>query len=1050
MRITGWHVERFGRLRDSGVRDLPAGLTVLHGPNAAGKTSLLEFLRRTLFGHPRGNRKGVNHYEPVDGTPWRGGRVFLDASGPVTVERYAGRGGGLRVVLPDETVAGEDALRELTGGCDDRLFAAVYAFGLAELAELGTLQDEAVRDRLLSAGVRGAGRSARAAIAALGGRADELWKPRSRTLAVDVQQAELLRLDAELAQARRTARSYPERLREEQAAEAEAERLADEERAAEAVQRRAERLLAAWPVWVRRDQAARDLAELDDVPAVRPDALERLERLTERLEATEQRLADVAHEREELSQRRGALAVDDALAAVADEVAELDADRGAQRLRLDHLAELGHRLRQACADLDQGLGDLGPGWDRDALERFDASIPARGELRGWERALADAERRVGDAERARAAAADRAVEAAADAERAQQASTEAAGPRAAATTDASDGPGGAGPPDDPALAARAEALGHLRLAVAERDRAEAELAGMDRAGAGAASWAPAAAGALAVGAAGVAAWQAALGAAAAAAGSAVLAVLLAGGALAAWRRARSGASAGRAQARQRRDAATDRASEPAAVLGLPASAGPTEVEQAAHALDRDRRERERLDRLTATAGEAAATAERAAAQHERARADVDDAVAARDALAGRWRAWCRERGLREDLDPTTAGDVVTQVARVRELRDAVAALESERDGAAATVADYAGRAARALAACGRADALPPTDPAELRAQLDAVRQLAADAAADTSARAEHVRLADRDADLAREAERLAARRQAARAEHDALLTDVGADDVATVRDLAARAQQRDRVREAVRAAEAALADQLGAGSEAAELRAELATGETAGWEAERDAAAARREERSRERDAALARLHEARRHREDLEASGRIAELERQRQSVLAERDGRVHEWRVAVLARDLVATTLEGFERERQPAVLRRAAEHLATVTAGAYRRVLQQEDDVLVTDADDQPWPVATLSRGTAEQLYLCLRLALAEDLATHRARLPFVMDDALVNFDPHRAARVAQRLATIADDTQVLYFTCHPQTVELLEDAGAAAVYDLAADGAPIPRR
>ena len=119
MRITGWHVDAFGALQDVGVQDLPPGLVVVHGPNTAGKSTLLAFLQRTLFGYPHRNRQDVNHYEPVGGGT-RGGRVHLVDTraghdpGEITVERHGGR--PPKVIRPDGTVGGQAALDELVHG----------------------------------------------------------------------------------------------------------------------------------------------------------------------------------------------------------------------------------------------------------------------------------------------------------------------------------------------------------------------------------------------------------------------------------------------------------------------------------------------------------------------------------------------------------------------------------------------------------------------------------------------------------------------------------------------------------------------------------------------------------------------------------------------------------------------------------------------------------------------------------------------------------------------------------------------------------------------
>ena len=50
------------------------------------------------------------------------------------------------------------------------------------------------------------------------------------------------------------------------------------------------------------------------------------------------------------------------------------------------------------------------------------------------------------------------------------------------------------------------------------------------------------------------------------------------------------------------------------------------------------------------------------------------------------------------------------------------------------------------------------------------------------------------------------------------------------------------------------------------------------------------------------------------------------------------------------------------------------------------------------------------------------------TKRAeRLPVIVDEALVNFDPTRGTRAAGSFIDLSETNQVLVFTCHPQVVD-----------------------
>jgi len=65
--------------------------------------------------------------------------------------------------------------------------------------------------------------------------------------------------------------------------------------------------------------------------------------------------------------------------------------------------------------------------------------------------------------------------------------------------------------------------------------------------------------------------------------------------------------------------------------------------------------------------------------------------------------------------------------------------------------------------------------------------------------------------------------------------------------------------------------------------------------------------------------------------------------------------------------------------------------------------------------------LSRGTVDQLYLAARLALL-DLLYRDAKPPLLLDDPFVKFDPDRREQAIALCKEIAQNHQVLFFTCH----------------------------
>jgi uncharacterized protein YhaN len=82
--------------------------------------------------------------------------------------------------------------------------------------------------------------------------------------------------------------------------------------------------------------------------------------------------------------------------------------------------------------------------------------------------------------------------------------------------------------------------------------------------------------------------------------------------------------------------------------------------------------------------------------------------------------------------------------------------------------------------------------------------------------------------------------------------------------------------------------------------------------------------------------------------------------------------------------------------------------------------------------------ISRGTREQVYLALRLALLDHLDQGHERLPLFLDEAFVNWDPTRRDRVFGLIEGMARDRQIIVFTCHPELVAELEGRGAAVIH------------
>jgi len=142
------------------------------------------------------------------------------------------------------------------------------------------------------------------------------------------------------------------------------------------------------------------------------------------------------------------------------------------------------------------------------------------------------------------------------------------------------------------------------------------------------------------------------------------------------------------------------------------------------------------------------------------------------------------------------------------------------------------------------------------------------------------------------------------------------------------------------------------------------------------------------------------------------------------------HEWCVLTLTQTMLRLARERYERERQPRVVKEAEEYFRSITKGRYSRVFSpiNESRIEVHTSESIIKQVEELSRGTQEQLYLSLRFGLINEFAQKAVSLPVIMDDILVNFDPERALSAAGTILKLSHLYQVIFFTCHPETIAL----------------------
>ena len=133
-------------------------------------------------------------------------------------------------------------------------------------------------------------------------------------------------------------------------------------------------------------------------------------------------------------------------------------------------------------------------------------------------------------------------------------------------------------------------------------------------------------------------------------------------------------------------------------------------------------------------------------------------------------------------------------------------------------------------------------------------------------------------------------------------------------------------------------------------------------------------------------------------------------------------------LAQQTLSAATEQLQRRFAPRITERARTLFARLTDGRYDRLnLTRELAVDTAAAGELTLHSAQWrSEGTVDQLYIALRLAVAEELTPDA---PLVLDDALVRFDDQRLKNALQVLDEGSQTRQVILFTCQSREKELL---------------------
>lgn len=165
------------------------------------------------------------------------------------------------------------------------------------------------------------------------------------------------------------------------------------------------------------------------------------------------------------------------------------------------------------------------------------------------------------------------------------------------------------------------------------------------------------------------------------------------------------------------------------------------------------------------------------------------------------------------------------------------------------------------------------------------------------------------------------------------------------------------------------------------------------------------------------------------EKENRLFNLEEEitRQSVQGEVERqRAEDIQALELAVQEITRISQSFYEDMQDELNAEISRYVSLFTAGAYDSVRLDEQGQLQILTEGREVRPELLSRGTLEQIYLALRLAVG-NVVTKEEPLPILLDEAFAMYDDDRLAQTLQTLSTLQN--QIFLFTCQKREVEML---------------------
>jgi len=1026
MKFEEIYIDGFGIFHRYRIKNLIPGLNVLVGPNEAGKSTIHTFQKRILFGFPDKRRK-KNLYPPLSGGR-HGGRLVVSSgkNGKIVIERYVGNSHEVKVVFSDGTTGGPPELSHLLGHANENIFENIYAFGLTELQNFDTLNNEEVKGRLYSAGT-GIG-----AVSLIDIQKD-IENDAGNLFKLQGSKPEINSLCKNIREINNQLRDLKDNVREYDELHEKLEEITRDihEKGKQCDQIRADlyhtqNLIKVWDDYITLQDSLRTLEEIPQVEKFPEKGMDKLEGYLKKIEELQESISDKKENIQKIEAEESEIFIDERIINNKERIDELKINQGKYESAVSDLPGLTENLKKAKESLQELLREIGPDWDEDKLTQIDTSIPEKEFIRVKRDNLTEKIEKIVDAER-EIKRIDRDVQITQKKKEKLEKNIEELASQQLS---------------EKKLKEQKETLKFLRVRYTDVNRVESDVRNLQESekslmlqsplGADFFSKLPGATLIIFLFSGISAALLLLLYFEYMISGITISMLTLLLSAIFFIQRQKSLRFTERQKylSEKRENLETevqnirDEMLKRAGLLGFDDIPDQSSIEKkdeelqgVSESLLKLHELKNQLDSLEGDIRNYNEEADSVKKNHEK-------WIVEKNRAEKEWENWLVNKGLEPGLTHEGALEIFatikTGIEKKKSIEDHFERIEEIKE----FTGSFEAQIESILADCNR-----QRDGIKVFVELG---KLAEDLEAALSNKSRMQNLEFNKKNLRLELKNLEQKLEEQEKQLHELLEQGSASHEDEFRKNASNWEERNRLQAEIFRRQQSIKKMSGEGKaydyyleELEETNPEILEEKRTKLEKELDETGKILDDLKNERGAIRNKI-------ETMEQEEKGALLRMEREAKTEELYQKAEEWSVLTLSRTLMKKAVENYEKERQPGVVKEAQTFFSRMTLGNYTRIYAPLDEsrIYIEDKNGNRKEIFELSRGTAEQLYLSLRFGFIREFGKRAEILPVVFDDILVNFDPARFEAACEALKELTKSNQVLYFTCHPETADSLK--------------------